>query len=294
MYSQYGYILQDDALQRIINSSSSDLSHWATNFVSTQADNVIAASTSFANGVIVVGVSLIVGFWILMDLPKIGREILIIAGDKHEPALRFIARAVSRSLGGYLKGILVAGTCSGLISGVAFTVIGMPYPALLGLFMGLMNFIPFVGPWIGAFTIGAIGLFVSPIAALLAIITAILGQMITDNLISPRVMASQVELHPAIILIVLFAGAALGGVFGMIVAIPLTASVKAVFVYYFEKNTGRRLMSPKGAFFKSKNAFEDSTDTVEEDWDLNIGSLRDDPNDPQLLAEKRSKGRHAK
>jgi predicted PurR-regulated permease PerM len=148
--------------------------------------------------------------------------------------------------------MLVAGTCTGMMAGICYHFIGLPYPVVLGLLTGLMNFIPFVGPWIAGVIVALVGLFVSPLAALLAIIATIVPQSITDNFITPRVMAHAVELHPSVILIVLFAGGALGGILGMICAIPVTAAAKSIFVYYFEKRTGRQLISLKGALFKGK------------------------------------------
>jgi hypothetical protein len=117
-----------------------------------------------------------------------------------------------------------------------------------------MNFIPFLGPWIAGIIVALLGLFINPLMALLAILGTIIPQQITDNFISPRVMAGTVELHPSVILVVLIAGGALGGIFGMLCAIPLTAAAKSIFVYYFEKRTARHIVSREGAIFKGRAA----------------------------------------
>ena len=62
-------------------------------------------------------------------------------------------------------------------------------------------------------------------------------------------MQSAVKIHPALSLVGIVAGGALGGAVGMVLAVPLTAAIKGLFVYYFESRTSRQLVSPDGAFF---------------------------------------------
>ena len=58
------------------------------------------------------------------------------------------------------------------------------------------------------------------------------------------------ELHPAVVLVVLIAGGAIGGALGILAAIPLTSALKTIFVHYFQKRTGRQLLSADGAIFR--------------------------------------------
>jgi predicted PurR-regulated permease PerM len=249
-YNQYSYLLQDSNIQQLLASAASQVSTWATGFASQQASNAVAFGQGLGNAVLVVGVSMIVGFWVLIDLPGISHELLVIIGPRREADARFLAQTFSHSFGGYLKGILINGSCTGVMAFFVFWAIGLPYPVVFALLAGLMNFVPFIGPWIAGITAGFFGLFVSPLTGLLALAGTIIPQGITDNLISPRVMSSTVELHPAMTLVMVFAGASLGGIFGMVCAIPLTAAAKAIFVHYFQRHTGRTILSPTGAFFK--------------------------------------------
>ncbi|MDR2197787.1 MAG: AI-2E family transporter [Coriobacteriales bacterium] len=250
-YAQYQYLLEDSNVQQIVSSLGGTLSSWAVNMMRESASQFITIGTGMVAALIGTFVALVVGFWVLKDLPRIGHELRVIIGPRFEEDVLFISSTFARSVGGYLRGILVQGTCSGLISGISFSLIGLPYPAILGLFVGLMNFIPIVGPWVAAATCGLFGLFVSPLAALLAIMTILVAQQLVDNFVTPRVMSAVVELHPAIVLVGIFTGGALGGVLGLVAAIPLLATAKSVFVYYFERHTGRRLVSENGALFRS-------------------------------------------
>jgi len=211
---------------------------------------MFATASSIGTSLLVAGVSTIVGFWVLKDLPKFRKEINKLVSPKYSEDMHFIVDACARSIGGYLRGMVVSCLCTGTMAFIAYSIIGMPYPLVMALFTGLMVFIPFVGPTIAWIIAGLIGLLYSPLISILAAVLTIVSQLINDNLISPRVMGSSVDLHPAIILVVIFIGSALGGIFGMLCAIPLTSAVKSIFVYYFEKRTGRQLVSEQGALFK--------------------------------------------
>ncbi|MDR3053056.1 MAG: AI-2E family transporter [Coriobacteriales bacterium] len=256
VYNQYSYILEDSRVQDLATNAAHEISTWAAGFASQSAAGVVIVGTNVFSAFMVMAVSLVVGFWILKDLPRIKRELLLLIGPKREEDAHIIAATCSRALGGYLRGMLVNCSCTGLLAGIGYYFIGLPYPAVLGLLTGLMNFIPFVGPWIAGILVAVVGLFVSPLAAVLAIAITIAAQNVTDNLIAPRVMGTAVELHPSVVLIVLFAGGALGGILGMIAAVPVAAAIKSLFVHYFEKRTGRQLAESDGALFRGRATHE--------------------------------------
>jgi predicted PurR-regulated permease PerM len=254
IYHNYRDVIQDTNIQQVVTSLGEELTRWSVGLASESASFMFTAGSSIANAFLVAGVSLIVGFWILKDLPTIGKEIMVIVGPRRSEDVRFITRAFSRSLGGYLRGMVVSCVCTGTMAGIAYAIIGIPYPLVMAFFTGLMVFIPFIGPTIAWLLAGLIGLFVAPLVGILALALTIAAQMVNDNFIAPRVMSSNVELFPGLILVVIFVGAALGGIFGMLCAVPLTAAVKQIFVYYFEKRTGRHLVAEKGALFKGHSS----------------------------------------
>lgn len=266
-FDEIAQYLDESGIQNVVATVTTELAKWAADMASSSANAIVGTATTIGNVFLVAGVSIIVGFWVLMDLPRFGKEIHNIVGPKYEEDLQVISGALSRSLGGYLRGMVVSCLCVGTMTFIFYSLIGMPYPLVMALFTGLMVFIPFIGPAIAWILAGVVGLLMSPLTGLLAVVLTIAAQMINDNLISPRVMGGAVELHPAVILVVLFIGAALGGIFGMLCAIPLTGAVKTIFVYYFEKRTGRQLVSAEGALFKgrpakSTNPLEDASEGI--------------------------------
>ena len=149
-------------------------------------------------------------------------------------------------------------------------MVGIPNYAALGGIAGLLNIIPIIGPWLGGALAAVVGIFISPWAALFALVGTIAIQQVVYTFVSPKIMANSVDVHPALTIIALMAGSAIGGAMsglvgslvGMLASIPAVAVAKAVFVYYFEKHTGRRIVSPEGVFFKGAAAPDDVVDPI--------------------------------
>ena len=137
---------------------------------------------------------------------------------------------------------------------------GLPSAAALGLITGVLNIIPVIGPWLGGALAGITGIFISPLICIIAIVYTVIVQQIVYTFISPKLMSNSVDIHPALVILALMISSALGwemsGFIGMLLSIPLAAAAKSIFVYYFEKKTGRSILDPEGVFFKG-----DSSDT---------------------------------
>ena len=142
------------------------------------------------------------------------------------------------------------GMVSGILAFIGFTLIGHPYAALMAIFTGIMHLVPVVGPWVSAAIATVLGFMFSPMLALWTLVVTMVAQNVTDNVISPKVMQSSVQVHPVMSLTALVIGSALMGPIGMVIAIPLCAALKGIFVYYFENETGRQLVAYDGAVFK--------------------------------------------
>jgi predicted PurR-regulated permease PerM len=133
---------------------------------------------------------------------------------------------------GYFKGLLFESGFIGIACVIGFYLVGLPYALLLGLFVGLTDIVPYLGPLIAGVLVGIIGFAQSPTTGLLAILVVVVVQQFESVFIGPRVQAEAVGLHPVVIIIALLAGASIGGTVGMIVAIPIAGLAYAVWVYF--------------------------------------------------------------
>lgn len=269
-YERYSDIMQNDTVRQWINDALGSLATWASSLAKDSATGVVAIGTGVVNSFMVIGFALVVAFWILLELPDLGRECDRLIGPKHHDDLTMLHVTFTRVMGGYIKGTLLQCAVIGVGCAVCFGIIGVPNYAALGGIAGLLNIIPIVGPWLGGALAAIVGVFVSPWVAVLALVGTIIIQQIVYTFVSPKIMANSVDVHPALTIIALLAGSAIGGamsgligsIFGMLASIPAVAVMKAVFVYYFEKRTGRQLVSGDGVFFQGTPAEGEGVDPM--------------------------------
>jgi len=176
----------------------------------------------------------VLAFYLLIDLPRVQEHLLALVPDRLRDEVAFVGRELNVAVGGFLKGQLVVAIIVGMLLSVGYWIIGVPFWLLIGLVGGLLNIVPFLGPWVG----GALGVLVAlatrdPITALWALVVAVVVQQIDNNFVSPSVLRATVRLHPALTLLVLVAGGAVAGVWGVVIAVPTAAALKVLLGHWW-------------------------------------------------------------
>ena len=258
MYAQYSHYLQSDTVKSWIDSAAASLSGLLADMSQLTATGLVSLGSAVASSVMVLGFALVISFWILMDLPHMGAEMMRLIPDRLHEDASMISTTLTTVIGGYIRGTLIQCFLIGLASGICYAIIGLPSAMALAIITGVLNIIPVVGPWLGGGLAALAALMVFPLSALLTFLAAIVVQQVVYTFISPKVMGESVDIHPALMILALMCGSAIGNItgglggsiFGMLASIPLVAAAKALFVYYFEKKTMRRLVHPDGVFFR--------------------------------------------
>ena len=258
LYEKYADVLQSDSIRQWVNDATSSIGGFVQSFAATTASGLVSVGGALANIVLVVGFALVIAFWMLIELPNLGREMNRIIGERYRADAQVIHLTITRVMGGYLKATIVQCAIIGIGCGVLFWLLGVPSPAALGVITGLLNIIPIVGPWLGGALAFVASVVTDPIIGIVSLIGTIAIQQLIYTFLSPKLMGDSVDIHPALTFIALTAGSgvgtAMGGLVGALVgallAIPLVAIVKSLFVYFFEKHTGRRIVAEDGVFFR--------------------------------------------
>ena len=159
--------------------------------------------------------------------------------QRRQPAFRRMVDRLGERLGGWLRGTLLSMLIIGTLSGLAFWVLGAPYPVLLGVIAGSLEFIPIVGPWVAGIIAVLVTLFHDPMTAVYVAVAAIVIQQIEGNLVYPFVMSGSAELHPFVTLLALLLFGALFGFLGALLALPLTLAIGTIVeVLWVEETLG--------------------------------------------------------
>ena len=238
----------EDALFNLQDTITTQSAEWSQ----LLAKEIFSVGGSALSSLLTTVLALVIGFWLLKDLPAINREVLLLAGPRRRDEAAIVTSTVSRVLGGYLRGQFTISLATGVIVAVGLFLIGVPYSLVIGLLALILNFIPWIGPALTAVIAGIAAAFVSPLHILGAVAICLGAQQVTEYFVTPRVMSENVDLHPLLVIFSLLAGSTLFGFAGLLLGIPVAAIGKGLFVYYFEKYTESKLTSEGGAFFRAR------------------------------------------
>jgi predicted PurR-regulated permease PerM len=229
---------------------------WSTALAAT----AVSTGSSIATAVVGFVLALIIGFYTLVDLPRLRDEIMLLAGPSARQEMVLVFTTVSRVLGGWLKGTLIQSVVVAVLFTILLSLLGVPYALAIGVLGGMLNVVPYVGPAITAILAGAAGLFVGPWVALWAVVAVFVVQQFDSLFMAPRIMSEQVDLHPLLVILSLLVGATLFGVPGMVLSVPVAAILKGLFVYWFERRTKRQICTDDGALFRTPKDERDDDD----------------------------------
>ena len=178
--------------------------------------------------------ALIFSIYFLLDMPKLkkywGRVLGIILPEKVKATFDTLIKDADKVFSGYIRGQAIDAFMVGVVVSIVFSIIGIQYAIVIGLLIGLGNLIPYMGPIVGYSSIVIVGIATSDYKSMvIAAIALLIIQAIDGNLIYPKLLSTSVNIHPMIVIISLTVGASIGGLVGMIVAVPTGALVKVWF-----------------------------------------------------------------
>jgi predicted PurR-regulated permease PerM len=216
-----------DGIQSQLEKRIDGLEAWVTGLVAV----VLATVMKFMNSLLIVAIIPFVSFYLLKDITKVKAFLWQLTPQKWRKSVISFTRDVDESLGGYIRGQLLVCLIIGGISAVTLWLIGMKYPLILGLIIGVTNVIPYFGPIIGAVPAAIVASTISPNMVMYVVILVVILQFLEGNILSPLIVGKSLHMHPLFIMGALILGGEVGGVIGMIVAVPFVAVIKVAILH---------------------------------------------------------------
>ncbi len=175
-------------------------------------------------------------FFLLKDGRKMKKSFFNTVPNKYFEMSLNLFDKVDRQLGGYLRGQFLDSLIIGLLSIIALMILDVKYFVLIGLFAGLANMIPYVGPMAGMIAAGSVVLINNGSGEDIIWVLGAFGiiQLIDNVVVQPAVLAKSVNLHPLIIIFAIITMSQFFGIVGMLVAIPVTGILKVVTIEIYK------------------------------------------------------------
>lgn len=203
--------------------------------------NQIVVSVSKTGGIIVdLFIAIVIGFYFLKDkkiiLNKVNEFANILIPKKINAIVKTIIENIDAVFSGYIRGQLTDAMIMAVLISISLSIIKIDFSILIGIISGFSNVIPYIGAFVGLALAVMVGLLNGNIVkALTALIVMLVLQQIDSIFISPRVLGTQVDLHPVLVILALSVGGSMFGLWGMILAVPVTAILKIFLYRYIER-----------------------------------------------------------
>ena len=205
--------------------------------------DVLGQTASIVISIVASCITLLYMFFILLDYETLSEGWIKIFPKKNRPFMKELASDVERELNNYIRGQGGVALCMGIMFCIGFTIIGFPMAIGLGILIGIMDLVPYLHTF---------ALIPTAFLSLLkaadtgqnfwiifgsAVLVFIIVQIITDMIVTPKIMGKAMGLNPAILLLALSVWGALLGFIGLIVALPLTTLIFAYWQRYVTKES---------------------------------------------------------
>ena len=196
-------------------------------FAGTAARNIIGSGFAVVNVLTLLVITPIVTFYFLRDWPGIVSHVDTWLPRRYEGVIRAQALEVNRILAAWLRGQAICCMMLAFVYAVGLTAVGLDFGLTVGLAAGFLSFIPYVGTLLGGITAVLLSLTQAPgwAGVIKVVVVFALGQALNDYVIQPRFLGDRVGLPAVWVIFSLFAGGAAFGFLGIMLAVPVTATL---------------------------------------------------------------------
>lgn len=211
------------------------IENFALGLTTNLPNNIINITKSIISSSVNFVLGLMIGFYMLFDFDKINSTVLSHMPLKWKDNYAELTTRINTSLRNYVQGVFLVMFLVFITQSIGLTLAGLEAPLLFAVFCAVTDIIPYFGPYIGAIPAVLVGFTISPSVGIFCIISIVIVQLLENNFYQPLIMGHTMQLHPVIIIISLLIFQHFFGIIGMVVATPVVACLKVIFMFIDEK-----------------------------------------------------------
>jgi len=221
------FIRELDSHYQVADKLQAELQNRVTdgNFMSGLAGGVLGAGKAVLSGFFSFFTVLVLTLYFLSSLPKVKQAAYGMVPASRRPRVISLSEEIMRRVGSYAIGQVAVAAINATASWVMMTIVGIPYAAVLAVAVGFLGLLPMVGATLGAALVCTVAVFDEPRKAVIALVYYVIYQQIENYVIAPRIMQRTVSVPGAMTVVAALAGAALLGMLGALLAIPVAAGL---------------------------------------------------------------------
>ena len=233
--------IESEGIQEYIKEASMIL----VQKLSMGAQKTMSYISNISSFITTLFVSFVIMVYLLVDgkrvtgyLRKVSKALL---NEKQNNKVRTFVNDVDTVFSGYIRGQFADAFVMMVMVGTGLSIIGVEFAVIIAILTGIGNLIPYVGPFIAYG-----GVIISSLLAgnmktfIIAMIFLVIIQTVDGNIIGPKLLSNSIEIHPMLVVIFISFGSAIGGVLGMLLAVPVGALIKVLFVRFVDKRLAEK------------------------------------------------------
>ena len=211
------------------------IENFAKNVSTDLPTKIITIVQNLVSGIGKLAVGLVIGFYLLFNFHNFSKHFMNIVPKRFKNSSERLLDEIGSIIYKFINGTFIDCFVLFLISCVGFSLIGLKAPVFFAFFCAITNVIPYIGPYIGGAPAMLVGFTMSPLTGLLTLLFMIVVQTIEGNFLQPMIVGKKLDLKPVTIVISLLIFGHFFGIIGMIIATPIVAILKAIYLFFDEK-----------------------------------------------------------
>lgn len=211
------------------------IENFAKNVSTDLPTKIITIVQNLVSGIGKLAVGLVIGFYLLFNFHNFSKHFMNIVPKRFKNSAERLLDEIGSIIYKFINGTFIDCFVLFLISCVGFSLIGLKAPVFFAFFCAITNVIPYIGPYIGGAPAMLVGFTMSPLTGLLTLLFMIVVQTIEGNFLQPMIVGKKLDLKPVTIVISLLIFGHFFGIIGMIIATPIVAILKAIYLFFDEK-----------------------------------------------------------